>query len=121
MDFNFQNSLPIWKQLCSQLKAAIVTGQYPPGSRFPSVRELAAEAGVNPNTMQRAMTQLETEGLISTNRTAGRSVTDDCAVLDNTRRSLAEERALLFLEDMKALGYDCEAAAEMVRKGMNHE
>lgn len=121
MDFNFQNSLPIWKQLCSQLKAAIVTGQYPPGSRFPSVRELAAEAGVNPNTMQRAMTQLETEGLIITNRTAGRSITEDCTVLGLTRKNLAEERVALFLEDMKALGYDGEAAAAMVQKGNNHE
>ena len=60
MDFAIQGSRPIWQQLTEQLARRIITGAYPLGSRFPAVRELAAEAGVNPNTMQRAITQLET-------------------------------------------------------------
>ena len=55
MDFELQSSRPIWLQLAEQLGRRIVTGAYPPGSRFPTVRDLAAEAGVNPNTMQRAL------------------------------------------------------------------
>lgn len=71
MDFAIQGSRPIWQQLTEQLARRIITGAYPLGSRFPAVRELAAEAGVNPNTMQRAITQLETLGLVTTNRTLG--------------------------------------------------
>ena len=71
MDFKIQSSRPIWQQLTEQLRQRIVTGVYPPGSRFPAVRELASEAGVNPNTMQRAMSQLETDELVITNRTLG--------------------------------------------------
>ena len=69
MDFAIQGSRPIWQQLTEQLARRIITGAYPLGARFPAVRELAAEAGVNPNTMQRAITQLETLGLVTTNRT----------------------------------------------------
>ena len=76
MDFAIQGSRPIWQQLTEQLARRIITGVYPLGSRFPAVRELAAEAGVNPNTMQRAITQLETLGLVTTNRTLGRTVTE---------------------------------------------
>ena len=91
MSFELHSSRPIWLQLAEQLGRRIVTGVYPPGSRFPTVRELAAEAGVNPNTMQRALTQLESRGLVTTNRTAGRTVTEDTAVLDAMRAQLARE------------------------------
>ena len=106
MEFDLQNSLPIWKQLASRLKERIVTGEYPAGSRFPTVRELAAEAGVNPNTMQRALAQLEAEGLLITNRTAGRTVTDDAGILQHTRHELADARTAAYLKDMASLGYD---------------
>lgn len=118
MDFELNNSLPIWKQLAEQLKERIVTGEYPPGSHFPSVRDLAADAGVNPNTMQRAMAQLEDEGLVITNRTAGRVVTDDKGVIDSTRTVLALQRTEKFLRDMKALGYDSDTAVKFVKEGI---
>lgn len=105
MEFNLNNSLPIWIQLYNQLKEKIVTGGYPCGSSFPTVRDLAQEAGVNPNTMQRAMARLEQDGLVITNRTAGRVVTDDENVLKNIRVDLAKERTKKYLEDMAALGY----------------
>ena len=112
MDFELQSSRPIWLQLSEQLSRRILTGVYPPGSRFPTVRDLAAEAGVNPNTMQRALAQLETDGLVTTNRTAGRTVTEDVGVLDAMRGRLAAERKEKYFSDMKELGYSRAQAAE---------
>ncbi len=116
MDFKIQSSRPIWQQLTEQLRQRIVTGVYPPGSRFPAVRELASEAGVNPNTMQRAMSQLETDELVITNRTLGRTVTDKTEVLEEMRKRMARERTEEYFGDMKALGYDRAEAAEMARR-----
>ena len=113
MEFELQSSRPIWQQLAEQLARRIVTGVYPPGSRFPTVRELAAEAGVNPNTMQRALGQLESEGLVITNRTAGRTVTEDVGVLDAMRKRLAGELTEQFFSAMKELGYTRAQAAEL--------
>ena len=115
MDFSIQGSRPIWQQLMEQLARRIITGVYPQGSRFPAVRELAAEAGVNPNTMQRAITQLETLGLVTTNRTLGRTVTEDAATLEEMRRRLAVECTEDFFKDMKALGYTRGEAADMAQ------
>ena len=117
MDFRLKDARPIWQQLGEILTEGIVTGEYPPGGRFPSVRELAAQAGVNPNTMQRALSQLETADLLVTNRTAGRQVTEDAAVLETTRRSLAEARVADFLEAMEKLGYGPEEAAGLAARG----
>ena len=116
MDFKIQSSRPIWQQLTEQLRQRIVTGVYPPGTRFPAVRELASEAGVNPNTMQRAMSQLETDELVITNRTLGRTVTDKTEVLEEMRKRMARERTEEYFGDMKALGYDRAEAAEMAQR-----
>ena len=113
MVFDLQSSRPIWLQLSEQLARRIVTGAYPPGSRFPTVRDLATEAGVNPNTMQRALGQLESEGLVITNRTAGRTVTEDVGVLDAMRKRLAAELKEKYFSDMKELGYSRSQAAEL--------
>ena len=114
MDFELQSSRPIWQQLTEQLSRRIVTGIYPPGSKFPTVRELAADAGVNPNTMQRALAQLESIGLVNTNRTAGRTVTEDVEVLDAMRDEFAKELREKYYSDMKELGYTRAQAAEMI-------
>jgi len=114
MEFELQSSRPIWLQLTEQLSRRIVTGVYPPGTRFPTVRELATEAGVNPNTMQRAIAQLESAGLVTTNRTAGRTVTEDTAVLDAMRQQLAKELRTRYYSEMEALGYSRAEAAAMV-------
>jgi DNA-binding transcriptional regulator YhcF (GntR family) len=113
MVFDLQSSRPIWLQLSEQLSRRILTGVYPPGSRFPTVRDLASEAGVNPNTMQRALSQLETDGLVNTNRTAGRTVTEDTAVLDALRKRLAGEAMERYFSDMNELGYTRGEAADM--------
>ena len=95
MSEQFDSSRPIYAQLVERLKARILAGTYPPGGHLDSVRDLAAAAGVNPNTMQRALAQLETEGLVRTERTSGRYVTEDTELIEQLRteaaRKLAEE------------------------------
>ena len=105
MDWNLSDDRPIWLQLSEQLARRIVAGQYPPGGKLPSVRELAADAGVNPNTMQRALSQLENDALAIANRTTERTVTEDRAVIDRVRRRMARQVIRDFLSAMEALGY----------------
>ena len=116
MDWKFTGDRPIWQQLTEQLTLRILKGQYPPGERLPAVRELAAQAGVNPNTMQRALAQLEQEGLARADRTAGRLVSQDAAVLEATR--LREARGVVrdYFEAMSALGYSRERAVELLKE-----
>lgn len=118
MEFRIKDARPIWQQLAEQLRQRIVTGVYPPGGRFPSVRELAGEAGVNPNTMQRAIAQLENDGLLVTNRTAGRNITEDADVIERMRAQLAGELAAEYAEDMGKLGYSRSEAAAFLTKGV---
>ena len=105
MKWYFSNDAPIYAQLIGQIRRGIVSGVFPPGERLPSVRELATEAGVNPNTMQRAMAELERDGLVYSQRTAGRFVTEDRGRIDDFRRRLAAEHVRRFLEDMEKLGF----------------
>ena len=99
-----ENHLLNVPQLVEQLELALVAGEFPPGSRIPPVRELAADAGVNPNTMQRALQELESRGLLQAQRTAGRTVTADDAALHALRRRRAQTLARAFLHQMHALG-----------------
>ena len=115
MDWRFTDDRPIWLQLTEQLTRRIITGVYPPGSRLPPVRELAAQAGVNPNTMQRALAELERTGLVYTQRTAGRFVTEDAAVVDSAKQELAHQQIGAFLHRMERMGYDREQTAQLVR------
>ena len=116
MDWKLDNGRPIWPQLSQQLARRILAGEYPPGSRLPPVRELAAEAGVNPNTMQRALAQLEQDGLARADRTAGRQVTQDEAVLEAVRNREAQAVIRQYFEAMSALGYSKERAAELLKE-----
>lgn len=121
MDWKLDSGLPIWPQLTQQLKRRIVTGIYPPGSRLPSVRELAAEAGVNPNTMQRALVQLEQEGLARADRTAGRQVTQNGEVLKAVRLRETESVIRDYFEAMSALGWSRERAVELLLERIKEE
>lgn len=114
MQWKLTDDRPIWTQLTEQLTERIVSGIYPLGSRMPSVRELSAEAGVNPNTMQRALAQLEADGLVSTNRTAGRTVTEDSTSVEQVRQNLAEDKMELYVTGMATLGYTETEAANML-------
>ena len=111
----FDSSRPIYAQLVERLKAKILAGIYPPGGHLDSVRDLAAAAGVNPNTMQRALAELERTGLVYTQRTAGRFVTEDVAVVDSAKQELAHQQVGAFLRRMERMGYDREQAAQLVR------
>ena len=104
MDWNFLNDQPIYSQLIQRLTEAIVSGVYAPGEKLPSVRELALEAGVNPNTVQRSLTELEREGLVFSQRTAGRFVTENENMIVNAKLRIADERVSEFLRSMKTLG-----------------
>ena len=101
MEWRLNDSRPIWIQLTEQLTERIASGVYPMGEKLLSVRELASEAGVNPNTMQRALSQLDSQGLTETNRTSGRTVTDNAEVLEQVRRKLAKDKIEAFLDGME--------------------
>ncbi len=105
MDWKFRSDLPIYSQLIEQIKLGIVAGEFLPGERLSSVRDMAAEAGVNPNTMQRALQELEREGMVYSQRTAGRFVTEDMQVIGRAKESFAEEQIRSFLKAMGRLGY----------------
>lgn len=104
MNFNFDNERPIYIQLVEKLKIAIISGYYPLGSRLPSVRELALIAKVNPNTLQKAMIELENDKLIYTERTNGKFVTEDKKLIDNLKKELAKEIVNKYLNDMLNIG-----------------
>ena len=126
MSEQFDSSRPIYAQLVERLKARILAGTYPPGGHLDSVRDLAAAAGVNPNTMQRALAQLEAEGLVRTERTSGRFVTEDTDLIEQLQASAARNIAADFLEKMRSIGYTPQQAAELLRswnetEGKQHE
>ena len=114
MPWDLDENLPIYLQLTDELEKKIINGTYPPGSRLPAVRELAAEAGVNPNTMQRALTQMEYSGLIYTQRTSGRFLTDDREKIERLRRDAARQRIEKFLRDMRELGIEKKEVCTMI-------
>lgn len=116
MEWKLDDSRPIWMQLQEQLIRRILSGWYHVGEKLPSVRELAAEAGVNPNTMQRALASLDDKGLTVTNRTAGRTVTEDEGILEAMRASLAEEMIEQFFASAAELGYTRGQALELLRR-----
>ncbi len=115
MPWEFRTDLPIYTQLIAQLQQQLVTGQRKPGERLPSVRDLAAQAGVNPNTMQRALTELERLGLVHSQRTAGRFVTEDEAVIQALREELARTRIRDFLAGMAQLGFPLEESLRLIQ------
>lgn len=106
MPWDLKADRPIYTQLIEQIELKICSGVYPLGSKLPSVRDLAQEASVNPNTMQRALAKLEESGLIYTNRTSGRYVTEDVNMVQKVKEKLAHELIEEFLQNMKRLGFD---------------
>lgn len=115
MPWAFKENRPIFQQICDMIVIRILNGIYPMGSKLPSVREMAEEAGVNPNTMQRAMSHLEEKGLAITNRTSGRTVTTDEVILKRTKREYAVAAAEDFLQEMKKLGMSQNEAVSLIQ------
>ena len=104
LDYIFDNERPIYIQLVEMLRKEIVSGKLKTGERLPSVRELALTARVNPNTMQKALVELENEGLVYTERTNGKFVTNNKELIERIKKELAEEKINNFLNDMKNIG-----------------
>ena len=121
MGERFDMSRPIYAQIVERLKAKILAGIYPPGGHLDSVRDMAAAAGVNPNTMQRALTELERDGLVYSQRTSGRYVTEDRAAIAEARHGLAADRVRSFLTDMGRLGFEKEELLSLLRQEMEKE
>ena len=116
MEWNLDDSRPIWPQLKEQLLREIIAGRYAMGGPFPTVRDLAEDAGVNRNTMHRAMADLEADGFLITNRTAGRVVTTDENLIGEMKRKLAEQNVEKFIGEMAAIGYTAEDVVEMIKE-----
>lgn len=105
MAWKLDSDRPIYTQILEVIQYQIVAGRYQPGERLPSVRDLAAEAGVNPNTMQRALAELERNELVVTQRTSGRVVTENMEMISGVRNKLAKEQIREFVDKMKKLGF----------------
>ena len=117
----FDSNTPIYTQLVEQLTLRIVTSVYAPGQRIPPVRELAVEAGVNPNTMQRALGELERLGLVYSQRTSGRFVTEDITMIETAKQELASRRIREFLGAMKDLGFSGREIADLIAAAQEKE
>lgn len=112
----FDPGTPIWLQLVDEFTRRIVVGQWSPGDRIPGVRELAVELKVNPNTVQRALAELDRQGLSRSERTSGRFVTEDSAAVDLARQALATEAADGFARRAQGLGMSLTAARELLSR-----
>ncbi len=115
MNFKFDNNTPIYIQLVEQIKIHIVSGCLLAGERLPSVRDLAMLTKVNPNTMQKALSELEDIGLIYTERTNGKFVTKDKALIENFKEEYAKQIIKKYFSDMENLGFDKQSAAKFIK------
>lgn len=116
MAWQFESDRPIYTQLLEQIRMRIISGTYPIGSKLPSVRDLAATAAVNPNTMQKALSELERSGLIYSQRTSGRYVTEDRNLIHTLKEDLAEEKIMEFFTLMEQLGFEWEETRLLIEK-----
>ncbi len=121
MQWQLRDDRPFYQQLMEILTEQIASGRLKAGCKVPPVRELAAEAGVNPNTMQRALAELEREGLLYTNRTSGRYVTEDSEMIRKVREMIAEDRIREFLTGMGQLGFEGAEIIELLERKIKEE
>ena len=115
MSWTFDNNKPIYMQIMDKIKLQIISHKLEPNQQLPTVRELASEAGVNPNTIQRALSDLEREGFVYTKRTAGRFVTEDLDLIFQSRKQLSEEQLQQFVTAMVEFGYEKEELPTVLR------
>ena len=116
MSWNLDSSRPIYLQIVERVSLDIVAGKYLPGDKLPSVRDLAAEAGVNPNTMQKALSELERNGLVHSLRTSGRFITEDKDMIEQMREELATTQIQEFLDKMHQMGFDQKKVIQLIEK-----
>lgn len=121
MAWQFNSNRPIYQQIVDEIELRILNGTYEMGMRLPSVRDLAVLAAVNPNTMQRALAELEEMGLVSTQRNTGRTVTTDETAVSRARDIKADLLAETFMMQMQALGLSRKEVLERLAKGEHKE
>lgn len=121
MSWTLDNDRPIYLQLMERIQRDIVAGVYQPGDKLPSVRDLALEAAVNPNTMQKALSELERSGLVYSQRTSGRFITEDTEMLTQMKKELATEHIQEFFQKMEQLGFSRAELLTLVTKAAEGE
>ena len=115
MPWNLNSDRPIFLQIVERIQTDIISGKYKPGDKLPSVRDLASEASVNPNTMQKAFSELERTGLVYTQRTAGRFITEDTELIDELNKDFAKEKITEFIDLMQKLGFSKEEILALIQ------
>lgn len=118
MSWELKNDRPIYTQLMDQITLKIVSGEYKSGEKIPSVRDLAAEAAVNPNTMQKALTELERINLVYSVRTSGRFITEDINMIKDMQENLAKEEIEEFLKKMQKIGIEKERILKVLEQSV---
>lgn len=121
MSWTPDNDRPIYLQLMERIQRDIIAGVYQPGDKLPSVRDLALEAAVNPNTMQKALSELERSGLVYSQRTSGRFITEDTEMLTQMKKELATEHIQEFFQKMEQLGFSRAELLTLVTKAAEGE
>ena len=121
MFWNLDDNKAIYQQLADEVRRRIITGVYPAGDYLPSVRDLAAEARVNPNTMQRALTQLESEGFLTTQRGNGRIISMTGEAILDEKRKVARQKLLACVEELRALGLEDQEIRALLRELLKGE
>ena len=121
MNWKVTGDRPVYQQIMATIRGAVLKGELPPGKKIPSVRDLAAEAQVNPNTMQRALTELEREGLLVSGGTSGRSVTEEESVLTGMKEAILRELAQDCAEKFMVFGVTPSQAAQLLLELENQE
>ncbi len=116
MAWHFSSDRPVYLQISERLTKAVLSGQYKPGEQMPTVRQLALESAVNPNTVQKAFTHLESKGILVSKGTSGRFVTDDGIVIETSRKELASQTINKFLKDMKSLSYSDQEILNLLKE-----
>ncbi len=119
MAWSFSSDRPVYLQIAERIKKAVLSGEYTAGEQLPTVRQLALEAAVNPNTVQHAFVELEDEGIIISKGTLGRFVTEDMGVIEVCRREMAEKLVKNFVDSIAELSIPLEQAIEMVKEVEN--
>ena len=121
MPWNLTSDRPIFMQIIEIIQLEIISGKYRPGDKLPSVRDLASETAVNPNTMQKALSELERSGLVYSQRTSGRFITEDVKMIEELKSSLAKEKIHEFLENMQKLGFQKEETIRLMTETLKGE
>lgn len=121
MPWNLNSDRPIFLQIIERIQMDIISGKYKPGDKLPSVRDLASEAAVNPNTMQKAFSELERTGLVYSQRTTGRFITEDITLINELKANLAKDKITEFIALMQQLGFSREEILSLISDTMKGE